>query len=158
MWAWIKKQKIAITIFILFFVPLLPYYIKFRHYTISSNPSDWADFGSYIGGVYTVVVSILAVFLTRHFEKKDLAWKKLQEAVGAIFVQLQKIDYSRVNVRAVSKLLQIVHENELYIPSDLYVMLTNLHDDYLDAKECPEKFDVEKEVKVKQRLKKLYES
>ena len=148
----------TVVLFVVFVLPLFIYCIHFKAYPISSNPSDWADFGSYIGGVYTVVVTILAVYLTSHLGKKDAAWKKLQEAVGAIFVQVKKIDYNKVNVKEVSKLLQLVNDNELNLPSDLYVMLINLHDDYLDAKDTPEKFDVQKEVRIKQRLKKLYES
>ena len=155
--SWLKKQRLLITMIIVLSIPIVVYVLRFGRYQISTDPSDWADFGSYIGGVYTIVVSVFAIYLTRHLDRKDAAWKNLQNAVGAIFVQLSKIDYTKVNLKNVSKLLQIVHENELYIPPDLYVMLLDLHDDYLEAKTCPEKFDTAKEIKIKARLKKLYD-
>lgn len=157
-WLWLKRYWVTLIIFLISVLPLAIYFYHFKSYPISLDPSDWADFGSYVGGVYTIVVSILVVYLTNHLSKKDAAWKKLQEAVGAIFVQVKRINYNKVNIKEVSKLLQLVNENELNLPSDLYVMLINLHDDYLDAKDTPEKFDVQKEVIIKQRLKKLYES
>ena len=138
--------------------PILLFIYQFHNYPISDNPSDWADFGSYLGGVYTVLVTFLAIILTRHFEKKDVEWKKSKEAASELFEQISMIDYRRVNQRAVSKLLNLTVRYELYIPSELYTKLTELHDDYIEAKTNPQSFNLEKEVKIKNWLKRLYDS
>ena len=144
-------------LFFLFFIPILPYVIKFRDYSISDNPKDWADFGSYIGGVYTLYVSVFAIFLTRHLNKKDAEWKKAKSAIGAIYDQMLLIDVSRIDFRNVSKFINLVHKNQLYIPSDLYTKLLELHDNYVEAKSNPSGFDKKLENKIKMRLKRLYD-
>ena len=143
---------------LLLIAPILLYYIKFRHCSISDNPSDWADFGSYVGGVYTLLVTFLAIYLTRHLERKDLEWKKSKTAVGELYEQINIIDYKNVDLRSVNKLLRMIHQNQLYIPPDVYDNLINLRDDYIVAKSTPEHFDIKKEEQIKNRLKRLYDS
>ena len=142
----------------LLLAPIAFYALRFRHYSISDDPNDWADFGSYLGGVYTVIVAFLAIFLTRHFERKDVEWKKTKEASGALFEQISKIDYRKVNERSVSRLLSLTDRYEIYIPTELYNKLIDLHDDYIVAKNNPQSFNIEKEQKVKYWLKRLYDS
>lgn len=149
-------KKIALIF--LFIAPVIVYAWKFRDCSISDNPSDWADFGSYIGGIYTVVVTIFAIYLTRHLENKDMERKKAKEAIGSIFEQISKIDSSNVNMNMVNKLLRLINQNELYLPRYMYDGLVDLHDDYVVANEEPQKFDLQKEKKVKQQLKRLYDS
>ena len=144
---------------ILFFlIPIIAYICKFYDNPISDNPSDWADFGSYIGGIYTVLVTIYAIYLTRYLEKKDVAWNKTKNAVEEIYIQISKIDYHKISLKSVSKMLNLVNKNQLYIPSYLYHKLIDLHDDYLDASGDIDRFDVQKESAIKNELKKLYES
>ena len=146
-------------IFILVLIaPLLLYFIQFRHCDISNDPSDWADFGSYIGGVYTLLVTFLAIYLTRHLEKKDVEWKKTKIAVGELYEQINNIDCRNVDLRSVNKLLRMVNRYQLYIPTDVYNNLINLRDDYVVAKTSPESFDIKKEQQIKDRLKRLYDA
>lgn len=142
---------------LLFFAPLLVYIWYFRDYSISTNPVDWGTFGDYIGGVYTVVVTLFAIYLTRHLANRDLEKNKAKAAVGCIYQQIAKIDYQHVDLRSVGRLLRLTKENELYIPKYLYNQLTDLHDDYLVAKELPNRFPKNKELKIKHELKKLYD-
>lgn len=146
-----------ICFFLLFIAPVVIYIFKFYDHPISNDPSDWADFGSYVGGVYTLLVTIFAIYLTRHLEKKDLEWRKAKEAVGSIYEQISKIDYQNINVKLVNKLLSLTNQNELYLPIDVYNKLIELYDDYIVAKDNPEKFDVKKVIKIKRRLKRLYD-
>ena len=159
-WFYISKQSTwRKVIFILVLIaPVLCYSIRFRKYPISDNPSDWADFGSYIGGIYTLLVTFLAIYLTRHLERRDMEWKKSKTAVGELYEQISRIDYRNVDLRSVSKLLRLVKQYQLYIPVDVYDNLVSLRDDYVVAKTAPEKFDIKKEQQIKNRLKKLYDS
>jgi hypothetical protein len=154
-----KRSTWRKIIFILVLIaPVLCYSIRFRKYPISDNPSDWADFGSYIGGIYTLLVTFLAIYLTRHLERRDIEWKKSKTAVGELYEQISRIDYKNVDMRSVSKLLRLVKQYQLYIPVDVYDNLVSLRDDYVEAKTEPEKFDIKKEQQIKSRLKKLYDS
>ncbi len=139
-------------------LPLVVYVCYFGSYPISNDPNDWASFGSYMGGVYTVLVSFLAIYLTRHLEKKDAERNKAKTAIGTIHEQIARIDYQNVNMNSVKKLLRLIKENELYIPSALYEKLTDLYDDYVEAKEEPAKFNLQKEEGIKKQLKKLYDA
>ncbi len=149
-------KKIGFLIVLL--APILLYCIHFRGYSISNDPSDWADFGSYLGGVYTLLVTFLAIYLTRHLEHKDLEWKKSKTAVGELYEQISIIDYKNVDLRSAKKLLRMANQYQLYIPTDVYGNLVNLYDDYIEAKTNPDSFDIEKEQMIKNRLKRLYDS
>lgn len=139
-------------------IPLLVYILQFGSYDISNNPSDWGTFGDYIGGIYTVLVTFLAIYLTRYLEKRDTERNKAKTAVGSIYEQIGKIDYHHINLNSVKKFLRIVKENELYIPSALFERLTDLYDDYVEAKSEPNKFNLQKEEEIKKQLKKLYDA
>lgn len=150
-WKWILAS-------LLLLMPLLVYVIKFGGYSISDDPADWAVFGNYIGGVYTVLVTLFAIYLTRHLDNRDIERKKAKSAVGQLYEQISKIDYHQVDMRSVNRLLRLTNEYELYIPGDVFVKLTELYDDYVVAKDNPDSFQLEKEIQLKARLKKLYDS
>lgn len=143
---------------IMLVAPLLIYVIQFGGHSISDDPADWGVFGDYIGGVYTVLVTLFAIYLTRHLDKRDVERNKARSAVGQIYEQICKINYQLIDMRSVKKLLRLIQEKELYIPNDVYEKLLELYDDYVVAKDNPDSFQLEKEVKLKARLKKLYES
>lgn len=142
----------------LMLVPLGAYVANFRNFAISNDPADWGAFGDYVGGIYAVLVVVFAIYLTRHLEKRDIERNKARTAVGTLYEQIAKIDYHHVDKRMVNRLLRLTKEYELYIPPYLFERLTELHDDYLEAKDSPDTFDIEKEEKVKEHLKKLYDA
>lgn len=63
--------------------PVLLYIRQFGRLGISNDPQDWAVFGDYIGGVYTVLVTFFAIYLTRNLEKRD-AEKTRQEQLSVL--------------------------------------------------------------------------
>lgn len=159
-WSALVKRKtwLWIIFIIALSLPILVYALHFRNLPISDNPSDWADFGSYVGGVYAVLVTFLAIILTRHLENRDVERNKAKNAASTIFEQMSKIDYRKVDQKPLGKYLRLVHQNEIYIPEELYERLLSLHDDYVGAKENPDTFDIQKEDELKKRLRKLYGS
>ena len=160
MWNWLCKQltwKRLIAV-ILLFMPVVLYIIQFGKYKISDNPADWGVFGDYIGGVYTVLVTFFAIYLTRNLQKRDAERNKAKAAVSVIYEQIGKIDYQHVDMRSVNRLLRLTKENELYVPQYLFDKLTDLYDDYVVAKDDPHRFNKQNELNIKKQLKKLYES
>lgn len=157
---WLCKQITLkrLAAFILLVLPVVVYVIQFGKYNISDNPADWGVFGDYIGGVYTVLVTFFAIYLSRSLQKKDAEKNKAKAAVSVIYEQIGKIDYQHVDMRSVNRLLRLVKENELYVPQYLFDKLTDLYDDYVVAKDNPHIFKKQNELNVKKQLKKLYES
>ncbi len=75
-----------------------------------------------------------------------------------IYEHISKIYHEKVDLRSVRKLLRLINEKELFLPNDVYEKLIELYDDYVVAKDHPESFQLEKETRLKLRLKKLYGS
>ena len=150
-WRWIGGVLLLIA-------PIAVWMFQFGNCVISDNPEDWGFFGDYIGGVYTVIVTFFAIHLTRYLQNRDVERDKAKTAYGSLYEQICKINYQQVDLRSVKRLLRLTNEYELYIPTDVYGKLTDLYDDYVEAKDHPEAFQLEKEVQLKKRLKKLYDS
>lgn len=62
-----KRRTLFITIGVVMVVsliiPILCFWLKFRFFNFSSNISDWGNFGSYIGGVITPIISIYSMII-----------------------------------------------------------------------------------------------
>ncbi|WP_048797614.1 hypothetical protein [Hafnia paralvei] len=56
------SSAIIIVIILFFLIPLYLYFKTF-HYALSSDPNVWAGFGSYIGGVYGPLATIISVIV-----------------------------------------------------------------------------------------------
>lgn len=152
-----KGWKITLALLVLA-APLVVYVVHFGNLSISDNPADWGSFGDYIGGIYAALVTFLAIYLTRHLEKRDAERNKAKSAVGEIYEQIGKIDYQHVNMNSANRLLRLIKEYELYIPTALFERLTDLYDDYVVAKDNPKSFNLQKEEGIKKQLKKLYDA
>lgn len=64
----IFSSTTKLTIFIIIIIPLLFYLFNFK-YGLSESPSDWAAFGSYVGGIYGALAFfaiIYSTYLTRN--------------------------------------------------------------------------------------------
>ncbi|HGV9286785.1 TPA: hypothetical protein ACNOHR_002066, partial [Enterobacter hormaechei] len=62
---WIRTHKTLSTIItvltsFIFLTPLCLYFVNFHH-ALSSDPNKWSAFGSYIGGVYGPLATIISV-------------------------------------------------------------------------------------------------
>ena len=68
---YLKYHGGMLIVALLTIAPILVYSCQFRNLEISDSPGDWGTFGDYVGGVYTVIVVILAVILSRVLEKED---------------------------------------------------------------------------------------
>ena len=57
---------------ILLFIPLSFYIYTFGSNGISGDTEKWAQFGDYIGGTYSVLLSVLVIYIARKLTKKGL--------------------------------------------------------------------------------------
>lgn len=81
-----QRQTIVIVIifsFFLLFFPVLFYFMHFRSGSVSNDPSDWADFSTYltsfIGLVNVLIVGGLTFVLYRYNQQRDYELDKVQK-------------------------------------------------------------------------------
>jgi len=77
---------------LLLFIPLGFYIYTFASNGISDDTEKWAQFGDYIGGTYSVLLSVLVIYIARKLTKKDEKANKEKNAVDLIFQQILKIE------------------------------------------------------------------
>lgn len=101
-----KLQIIGYLVLIVFLAPIVLYFWAF-HGSLSSDRNDWSTFGSYFGGIYSVLVSsFTAAILYRQF-RMQIEFQKHQYDRGYI----DKVE-SRAE-RILQRMLIITRENEV---------------------------------------------
>ncbi len=126
---WDKKRKglcghfkiVLKMIFILFILlfPVILYINKF-HGPLSNDSSDWANFGSYIGGVYSVVLTIVLVYVTHLLNARSEKDSKRREVINKIYEKIEGItaddvyDINKVNELVMKINTARIHINDVY--------------------------------------------
>ena len=122
----VKRYFLSILI-VLAMVPLALYFWNFHSYKISNDPADCGVFGDYIGGVYSVLIAILVVYITRNLEKHDDEKRVKKEALRSVYMQITSIQQKQnVNQNKLTKLYRLIEESKFFINDDLYERLKNL--------------------------------
>lgn len=125
------KSKVLLWLFLIALIPIIVYVWHFHGLKLSDNPADWGVFGDYIGGVYSVLIAILVVYISRHLDIRDEETKRKQEAVRKIHNQISSIRQNqKVNPQKLTKLFRLIDESKLYINGDLYTDLVKLANHY----------------------------
>ena len=138
--------------------PMVLYIINFGRSGISGDPANWGAFGDYVGGIYSVLVTVLVIYLARMLNRKDTMRREKQEAAVEVYKQIQKINNQNVDLRSVNKLLRDIESNSIYFSDDLTERLTNLFDYFTQLKAGTTNIDEGKEQRVLTELKRIYES
>ena len=129
----------------------------FHSHSFSDDPSAWGSFGDYFGGVYSVIVTILAVYLANLLSKKNDNSKRKKEAIEEINEQIQSIEKGEIiDIRRVNRFLRLIHSSRLYFPDTLVQSLLDLYDDFLKNKDTKELIDKHLIDDIKKQLKRLY--
>ena len=114
--------------------PLLVYLWNFHGYKISGDPNDWGVFGDFVGGVYSVIIAVLVVYLGRNLERRDEEKRVKQEALRAVYLQITNIQQNpQPNQNKVNKLFRLIDECKLYIDDDFYERLKELANYYVET-------------------------
>ena len=144
---------------LLLFIPLGFYIYTFASNGISDDTEKWAQFGDYIGGTYSVLLSVLVIYIARKLTKKDEKANKEKNAVDLIFQQILKIErcvdfHQKAN--AVNKLMRMIDTHQLHISDEIRTCIENLGDYYLARINGSIDEDLVYENSVKNKLKKAY--
>lgn len=63
-------DKWLVLVCLLLFIPLIFYIYTFASNGISDDTEKWAQFGDYIGGTYSVLLSVLMIYIARKLTKR----------------------------------------------------------------------------------------
>ena len=137
-------------------LPLGCYIWQFMNSSISADPNDWASFGSYVGGVYSVIVALLVVYIARYLTKKDEVTARRKKAVEVLYLQIIKVKIERVDERSVQKIFNLLEENKIYLSDSLYKEVKDLADYFLEVKGGSSVIDITREDRVKEHLRMIY--
>lgn len=155
---WIEKNILWVSIVALL-IPVGVYLLRFGRAGISGDPENWAQFGDYIGGTYSVLITILAIYLARNLSLKDEVASKRREAIDDIFRQIAKIEQcTEVNAKtqAINKLIRLIHLHQLHVSDNLCDDVERLADYYLERIGGTSVENQEFEEGIKNKLKKAY--
>jgi hypothetical protein len=137
--------------------PIGIYIFYFWDHPISNNPTDWGVFGDFIGGVYSVIVTILAVYLARALTKRDHKREKQFKAAETLYNQITTIENNNYNRNSIEKLKRDIHSNELYLEPSITNDIIKLADQFLEQKDGTGIVEYEFRDYVMSQLKDLYE-
>ena len=129
----IKKQIIKYTLPILCLIPIALYFIFF-HDSISFNNADWGDFGDYIGGVYSIIMSIVVVYLSYYLTKKDVKKAKKNDAIENINKKIHQCESARKDETRIKYGMELKKHGDyysLYISESLKNHIIQLADQYI---------------------------
>ena len=75
-------------------VPILLYLFYFGGNGISKNLSDWSGLGDFIGGIYSVITSVVAVYITYILHKQRVEFDEKMSKIQDI-QQKERLDFDR---------------------------------------------------------------
>lgn len=154
-----KKSWIYILGGLLLLLPAGVYVLKFHDFTLSDDPADWGVFGDYFGGVYSIIVTILAVYLANELSKRKDSQKRTKDAIEDIYDQILTIEKGNVvDLRRVNKLYRLISDNKFYLPQDMVASLKELADNFLENKDDKDSVDKNLLSDTKSQLKRIYDS
>lgn len=154
---YIKRHSVFIFT-IVSFVPLIAFICEFGGNGISDDLDDWSKFGDYIGGVYSIVIAILAIFLARRLDKKDRRQVKLQQIIYEIydqFIRMQNCPNHQL-ANSVNKFFRIIDKHRIYLTDDQTQKLQRAGDYFLSVASKELERDNEYEQDIKDYLNVLY--
>lgn len=128
------STHIIVLLIIVMCIPILAYVCQFGCNGISENVSDWANFGDYIGGVYSVLVTVLAIYLAQELNHRDKLKENRHCAISQIHAQFLKIMHCPVSTMAksVNKFFKLIEENRFYLSEEQSQKLQAFGNYYLE--------------------------
>lgn len=113
---------LALFAVIISLIPIITYYNFFKNCQISQNPSDWAAFGSFVGGTSGIVLSFFAVLfslvsiyitikISKYIHLNDFNFKTNQAQKELQLTHAQRKPYPYIHLQKLPKLTSIEIQN-----------------------------------------------
>lgn len=130
MLSWLRSHFLLILI-VAAVLPILIYVLMFQSYSLSDDPADWGVFGDYIGGVYSVLIALLVVYITRNLSRRDEEKRLKKEALREVYKQITNIQQKQtVDQRKLPKLYKLIEDSKFFIDDDFYERLKGLANEF----------------------------
>lgn len=155
---WFKRNKVVIVSSFIMILPVIIYVWHFRDHEVSDSPEDWGTFGDYIGGVYSVLVALIVLYLSHQLEKNRGRDASIKEHAEELFKQIGVIKNNNYNLNSCSKLLTLVNKAKLYLPPRICEMTESLANNYMSHKNDEMPLNQKLEQDTIKELKRIYGS
>lgn len=154
---YIKRYSVFIFTLVSF-VPLIAFICEFGGNGISDDLDDWSKFGDYIGGVYSIIIAILAIFLARTLDKKDRRQIKQQQIMSDLYDQITNMQNCPRHklVYSVNKFFRVVEKHRLFLTENQTLKMQGVGDYFLKVASDTIDRDAEYERDFKDYLFALY--
>lgn len=149
---WWKKYIVMLMLIL----PVIVYGYHFRENDWSSSPSDWGAFGDYIGGVYSVVLTIVLVYVTYTMNRKNDERKECKKAIKDIYKMILELNTSNIDLEQIHKIIRSIDANSLHMSSEMSNKLIREMDYYICVAADMGLIDLAKEEKIKAMLRFYY--
>lgn len=137
-------------------IPIVVYLLNFMGHAISNNPENWAFFGDYIGGVYSVVLTCVLTFLMYQLNKKDEYNRERLGIIKDLYSNIRKLENTNpIRIAEVNSFTNKIIDNELILPSNIFSKLVEFSDYYKSIVNNNNR-DIQKESEIKKLLKEYY--
>lgn len=151
-----RKTLLYLLIALLMLLPIGIYIWHFHSYPISDNPADWGTFGDYIGGIYSVLVAILAIYISHHLEIRRKHQLLRIDAAKDLYNQILTVKKNNYNPKSIAKLQRLIGSSDLYLKPMILDKATALADNYLRHKSDNEEIDDDLQQETLQELERIY--
>lgn len=152
-------MKIQFTVIALIgIIPLLAYCCQFggTDSHLSDDPEDWAFFGDYIGGVYSVILTCLLTYLTYFLQKRGTLSKSRKDVIRELFSQINALNsVEKPDVSAVNNFTKLVIDSEILFYNEKEYMILLVITDYYKAIITEERVP-RIELEIKKKLISMY--
>ena len=150
-----KKKFFTISLIgILVLLPIIVFVFNFYSHSFSDDISEWGAFGDYVGGVYSVYISIGLYLLSRKLGRTDKLRNKQEFHIEKLYGIIHMIHN---DITGNSKLLKDFANEiayaELYLSDEMIKKVIDLQDNYAEASGNPGLVNIELESEVLSMLK-----
>ena len=135
-------------------LPIIIFIYHFASHSFSNDISKWGAFGDYIGGVYSVYISIGLFLLSRKLGKTDERRNKQRLHIEKLYGMIRLINNdSMENAQLLKDFVNEIASAELYLSDDVIKRVIELQDNFAEASVNPELRNIELESEVLGMLK-----
>lgn len=151
-----KNSVIKFLIISALLSPIILYISNFKNYSLSKEPADWGTFGDYIGGIYSVVLAVVLVYVTYTINRKNDELKECKRAIKEIYTMISKIDSQNIDINYIHKIIRCIDSNSLHLSNDISSKIINEIDYYICVAGDINMIDLKRERQIKDLIKRYY--
>lgn len=149
---WLKRKWLLLLAILACIIPIIIYMIRFSGHEFSKDPSDWGTFGDYVGGVYSVLLSIIAIYVTYMISGREDKSREKRKILTELYKTIISIKSEEVDLNKVNKIVSLADSNQLLLPKVVYADIIRYSDYLKEIYGKPAKIDLHTEKRIKDEL------